>query len=384
MKPTNFLFNIALTAATLSSLVTAWPGLANLQKDLNKRLPQVAPADDGDGDGSATGAGELIGDLKNGITTPVGQTIANILTGKETGQSAATYRIPGLPGTKACKADPCCIWAHISFDLTLAFRGPSGRCNSLARQAIRLGFHDAAAWSKTRGGGGADGSIVLSGSEIKRPDNKGLEGIVAKAWALQKIFGPFGVGMADLIQFAANHAVVTCPLGPRTRTFIGRKDAPAGIAAPDGLMPDVNSDASTLIKLFEDKTITPHMLAALVGAHTTSQQFFVDPKKAGQPQDGTPGVWDTLFYSQTISGTPDKVFRLKSDMALANDSRVADEWNQFAGPGGQSHWNEDYASSYIRLSLLGVNNINSLTECTKVLPAARPTFSFAGQLYVDQ
>jgi hypothetical protein len=33
---------------------------------------------------------------------------------------------------------------------------------------------------------------------------------------------------------------------------------------------------------------------------------------------------------------------------------------------GQEHWNEDYAYSYIKLSLLGANNINSLTECTKV------------------
>jgi manganese peroxidase len=29
-----------------------------------------------------------------------------------------------------------------------------------------------------------------------------------------------------------------------------------------------------------------------------------------------------------------------------------------------------YASEYIRLSLLGVNNINDLTECTKALPGA--------------
>ncbi|KAJ2955374.1 hypothetical protein NQ176_g11403 [Zarea fungicola] len=35
----------------------------------------------------------------------------------------------------------------------------------------------------------------------------------------------------------------------------------------------------------------------------------------------------------------------------------------------QSRWNEDYAREYVRLSLLGVHNINDLTECTKVLPA---------------
>lgn len=38
----------------------------------------------------------------------------------------------------------------------------------------------------------------------------------------------------------------------------------------------------------------------------------------------------------------------------------------------QSHWNSDYAAAYIRLSLLGVNNINDLMECTATLPDARP------------
>lgn len=33
-----------------------------------------------------------------------------------------------------------------------------------------------------------------------------------------------------------------------------------------------------------------------------------------------------------------------------------------------------YAREYVRLSLLGVNNINSLTDCTKVLPQPVGTF----------
>ena len=57
----------------------------------------------------------------------------------------------------------------------------------------------------------------------------------------------------------------------------------------DGLLPGVNDSADTLIKLFQAKTIGPHELVALLGAHTTSQQFNVDPKRAAAPQDGTPG-----------------------------------------------------------------------------------------------
>ncbi len=70
-----------------------------------------------------------------------------------------------------------------------------------------------------------------------------------------------------------------------------------------------------------------------------------------------------------------------SDVVLANDPRTSKEWADFGrGTEGQSHWNEDYAYSYIRLSLLGVNNINNLTECTKVLPMPVTSFRGAGEL----
>jgi hypothetical protein len=48
--------------------------------------------------------------------------------------------------------------------------------------------------------------------------------------------------------------------------------------------------ANDIISLFEDKTIQPHDLAALLGAHSTSQQFVTDRTKAGFGQDSTPGV----------------------------------------------------------------------------------------------
>jgi len=45
---------------------------------------------------------------------------------------------------------------------------------------------------------------------------------------------------------------------------------------------------------------------------------------------------------------------------------------------------QDYAKAYTRLSLLGVNNINDLKECTKVLPAQRPTFVNEDQVILDR
>lgn len=327
----------------------------------------------------------LIGDIKDGGQTPIGKTIARIILEQETGQSnEAGYKAPGGLGSKQCKADTCCVWSYVAADLTKLFKGPSGRCNKNARAAIRLGFHDAGTWKEGLDFGGADGSIILAKEEISRGDNKGLQSIVNTFTTMQRRYAPFGVGAADLIQFAAQHAVVSCPLGPRIRTFVGRKDS--NRANQDGLLPGVNDSADQLISLFKAKTISPHELVALLGAHTTSQQFNVDPRRPGAPQDGTPGVWDTLFYNQTLGlgPMPRSVMQFKSDVVLATDPRTSKEWADFGrGTEGQHHWNEDYAYSYIRLSLLGVNNINNLTECTKVLPPATPNFRGAGELLKD-
>ncbi|KAI5195792.1 heme peroxidase [Aureobasidium subglaciale] len=363
---------LTFVTLNLNAHVRAWPAMAQTGAALARRLPQAA---DPNVDNDIVRVG--LGDVKNGGTTPVGTSVYNILMGTEPGDSAvAGYKPPGIVGTKACKADTCCVWWWISQAMTLAFTGPTGRCNSFARAAIRLGFHDAGAWSSSLAAngqdfGGADGSIILSGTEINRGDNNGLQAIANQALLWSKVFN---VGVADIIQFAAVHAVVTCPLGPRTRAFVGRKDSKQ--AAPENLMPSVSMSADEIISLFEDKTIQPHDLAALLGAHSTSQQFVTDKTKAGFGQDSTPGVWDVNFYNETLQpGTNSKVFKFQSDLVTANDSRVSDEWHAFIGD--QNHWNGDYASAYVRLSMLGVNNINNLTECTKVLPAEKKTFAGA-------
>jgi catalase (peroxidase I) len=182
------------------------------------------------------------------------------------------------------------------------FTNADGSCNSLARSAVRLGFHDAAAWSKTSGPGDADGSLVLRPDEINRPENNGMQAIRQKAVGLLAIYGIWGVGGADLVQFMQNVATVVCPLGPRILTFVGRPNR--FTSDPKGLIPDTHSSAEQLIELFANKTINFKDLIALIGAHTTAQQFFVDPSKAGQPLDSTPGVWDVEFYRQALTPTP--------------------------------------------------------------------------------
>jgi hypothetical protein len=44
---------------------------------------------------------------------------------------------------------------------------------------------------------------------------------------------------------------------------------------------------------------------------------------------------------------------------------------------------QDYAKAYTRLSMLGVNHINDLKECTKVLPPARTSFVNEDQVVLD-
>ena len=206
----------------------------------------------------------------------------------------------------ACHADTCCVWSFISQDLANLFLADDGTCNPLARQAVRFGFHDAAAWSTTSGIGGADGSLLLSPDEINRSENNGMQQIQQTGLQIIAKYAALGyvVGAADLAQYMHNLATVVCPLGPRSFTFVGRIDS--AVANPTGLIPNVNQSAPDLVQLFVDKTFRPQDLIALIGAHTVANQFFDDPSPAnvGKPLDSTPGIWDVKFYSQGQGNPP--------------------------------------------------------------------------------
>lgn len=330
--------SLLTTSVILStaSTVLAYPGMS-------KHLATIMSREDSEDFDS----NELIGDLltlQDTELTPVGKNVKELLLGGGDPESNEMYT--GLPTLKsaACKQDTCCVWKYIADDMAKLFRGPSGRCTKWARRAIRLGFHDAGGWSKQTAAqglpGGADGSICLN-DELSLPENNGLQDIGAKMkewyakWHDQQGFT--SVTMSDLIQMGANVATVVCPLGPRVRTFVGRRDN--NLPNPR-LLPSPFQSADELIQLFEDKTIRPHGLVALLGSHTTSQQFFVDSTRAGDPQDSTPGVWDVLYYGQTqgTAKTPKRVFMFPSDIALSKHPKTQPEWQQFAND--QDHWNE--------------------------------------------
>jgi hypothetical protein len=219
-----------------ASTVVAWPGMEKVQSDLKQRLAARQEATDPAGDAPGVfDSNELIGDLATvGPTTQVGQDVANIIVAQtEEGFSDVTYNttIPAL-GTAACAADTCCVWHYIvANELVPAFSGTSGRCNGLARAAVRQGFHDAGAWNKESTNGGADGSLILA-DEITRSENNGLQEIINFTTALFNKYKQYGISIADLIQIEATTATVVCPLGPRIRTFIGRPDS--SLPSPTG------------------------------------------------------------------------------------------------------------------------------------------------------
>ncbi|ORY15697.1 heme peroxidase, partial [Clohesyomyces aquaticus] len=313
----------------------------------------------------------LIGDLRTKVISTEAQDIASVLLSDNRikPESFDVKEKPVLDLAECDPSDTCCQWFFISEELSSKFLEADGQCNDLARAAIRLGFHDAGTWSQVEADagndfGGADGSLALFFEE-GRAENGGLQEITDYA---RDLYATYNVGMGDLIQYMAVHATVSCPLGPRVRAYVGREDAVQ--PALNNLLPSVHAPADDLIQLFIDKTITPHMLTALLGAHSTSKQFGVDTAKSGFPQDSTPGVWDVSFYNETVSDIgEDCVFKFPSDVALAAHPQMNNEWMSFVDD--QEHWNEDYAAAYLRLSLLGVNNINELKECSYTLPTKK-------------
>ncbi|KID79397.1 Peroxidase [Metarhizium brunneum] len=348
------------------SMANAFPGMSELR--------HVSRAQDEDN------TKKLPGDLEGqdeSTMSETGKLIKNILQGNENPQDLTTaYSSVPDQNSAECKADKCCIWKHIADEMKSKMTGDAGRCNNLARQCIRMGFHDAATWSLNTGkDGGADGSLVLARECFDRKVNNGVTDGCNQMQAWFDTYKSFGVSMADLIQMGANVATVVCPLGPRVRSFVGRKDN--ANPSPDGLLPSPSDPADQLISLFANKTISANQLVALVGAHTTSQQFFVDTARAGDPQDSTPGVWDTNFYGETTdANSPKQVFKFQSDVSLSQDSRTKGAWTAFTGTQGQRPWNGAYAAAYVRMSMLGVYNTNDLTECTKALPLPITSFTF--------
>ncbi|KAJ6582365.1 heme peroxidase, partial [Mycena capillaripes] len=173
-----------------------------------------------------------------------------------------------------------------------------GRCNDLARAAIRLAFHDAgtstnlAFMPNHSANGAADGSLLVYDNEVQRADNNGLQNIVA---ALKPLLAQYKASAGDVLHMAGNLAVVACPGGPVVKTYVGRTP-PKNEASLD-LLPSPFDPVPKMIARFVDMGFSVRELMALIGAHTTGKQRFVDTKQANKSFDSTVDIWDVRFYS---------------------------------------------------------------------------------------
>ncbi|TVY90432.1 Manganese peroxidase, partial [Lachnellula willkommii] len=265
--------------------------------------------------------------------------------------NAIKRNLPDIEIIKPRQALCPAVWTLVAAELSVTFLNTTDlRCNDDARAAIRAAFHDCASWN-TSVPGGCDGSLILAPEELTRPENNGLQGIAAKLLALTQKYQAIdsSVTAADMIQFASSVAIVTCPLGPKVQTFVGRPDS--STASTKGLLPGPTTPSTDIITLFANKGISADELIALIGAHSASKQFHVDSTQAGAPQDDTPGELDVDFYADTTS-RPAGVFVLQSDAALAADPQTSATFQGFVGK--QAKWSAAFTPAMTKLGLLGI------------------------------
>lgn len=113
------------------------------------------------------------------------------------GPSTSPSQDPGrkLPSPPDGENGECSVvWYSIGQELIKYFITEDGICAPLARQAIRLPFHDCFP------DGGCDGSIILTDECTARRDNFQM---IPLCGVLYQIFLDYRVGAADLINFAA-------------------------------------------------------------------------------------------------------------------------------------------------------------------------------------
>ncbi|KAE9970005.1 hypothetical protein BLS_005123 [Venturia inaequalis] len=250
------------------------------------------------------------------------------------------------------KAGKCpAVWTTISRELTKMFVY-EGTCTNDARASIRAVFHDCFPQ------GGCDGSLAHP-VELARIDNVPMTATINKMAALAD---RYKVGIADMLMFAGSHAVISCPGGPSTKTYVGRTDATG--PAPDGQLPQADAGGNEALSHFRDQGFSAEDLAALIGAHTAARQATTDPSRAGASQDSTPGVWDMLYYVQTILRLAP--FTFQSDINLSEQNEVGPWMKIFSLD--KIAWDRSFSSAMAKMELLGSQGTAGLTDCTSALP----------------
>ncbi|KAG5352195.1 Versatile peroxidase vpl2 [Termitomyces sp. Mn162] len=252
-----------------------------------------------------------------------------------------------------------------------------GECGEEVHESLRLTFHDAIGFSPTKGGGGADGSIIIfNDTELAFHANIGLDKIINK----QKPFiARHTLTAGDFVQFAGTLGVSNCPGAPKLKFFLGRPNATA--PSPDLLVPEPFDSVTSILSRMGDAGLTPDEVVALLASHSVAASDHIDPTLQGVPFDSTPSTFDTQFFIEVqLRGTlfpgtggnqgeaesPLKgEMRLQSDHDLARDSRTACAWQSLAT--NQKKMQSQFADAFLKMGLIGQNQHN-MVDCSEVLP----------------
>nr|UDP83129.1 manganese peroxidase 2 [Cyathus bulleri]UES62902.1 manganese peroxidase 2 [Cyathus bulleri] len=305
--------------------------------------------------------------------------IVSLLFAARVGGAALTKRVTCPDGKNTATNPACCTLFPILEDIqTNIFDG--GECGEGVHESLRLTFHDAIGISPTKGGGGADGSIITFDTvETAFHANNGIADIVG----VQKpLIARHNITAGDFIQFAGAVGVSNCPGAPRLNFLLGRPAAKA--PSPDHLVPEPFDTVTSILARFEEVGFSPEEVVALLSSHSIAAADHVDPAIHGVPFDSTPGLFDTQVFIEVqlrgtlfpgTGGNQGEVesplqgeLRLQSDHDLARDSRTACAWQALAN--NQAKMQADFKAAMLKLSVLGQNQANMI-DCSEVIPVPK-------------
>ncbi|KAF5391594.1 hypothetical protein D9757_002545 [Collybiopsis confluens] len=290
----------------------------------------------------------------------------------------------------------CCDFIPLAKDLTENFF--ENECSEKAHEVLRLSFHDAIAFSQSKGpaaGGGADGSMLIF-PDVE-PNYAANNGIIDSVEDLSPFLssGKYpSISAGDLIQFGAAVAVGLCPGAPRLEFLAGRPNATA--PAIDGLVPEPQDSVDEILARFQDAAnLDGEDIVSLLVSHTVARADHVDSDIAAAPFDSTPFTFDSQFFLETLLegvGFPNTTnntgevasplplgqgksvgeIRLQSDLALARDPRTACFWQgmityHFFPIDEEVLMAARFKAAMAKMAIIG-HDAKDLVDCSAVVP----------------
>ncbi|KAJ7766965.1 manganese-dependent peroxidase [Mycena maculata] len=311
-----------------------------------------------------------------------------LLAALATVSNAALTRRVACAGGQLVSNEACCALVPVLEDIqaNMFIDG----CGDSAHTALRVSFHDAIGFSRTKPsfGTGADGSIFLFGeSELSFAANLGI----ADAFNLEAPFiNKHNISVADFIQFAGAVSLTKCPGILRPTFMFGRVDAKFG--APDGTVPEPFQTVDEILSRMADAGLTAADTVALLASHSIAGADDIDPTIQGVPFDSTPSVFDTQFFLETqlrgtlfpgTSGNQGEVesaiageLRLQSDSELARSPVTACLWQ--ANVNNQALMARNFQEAFAKMQVLG-QDVARMVDCSDVIPVPPPISAAAAK-----